>query len=312
MTAEIEEGSASAGACDGRRDALESGGGGHDLAARRRELTVIGVAASAASSRATASETSRSTWTAARRGPAQRGEQLGGRFLLAALDLGDVTQADPGLRETSRRVMPRCIRCSRSTSPSRRRNSTMRVSLPCVCGPNATREPVSSPRRIADTADSASAQVRSWTAAPAPDQLQRHRGRRSGPATPTKTVPAGFPPARRGRRRRSCSRRTSPRRPAAPRSAIARAHSADTTPCRSTSLGRHAEHVDLHLGGVGDHPADVRLRRPGHRRQQRGQPAAGQRLRRGQRRAASRSSACTSAADTVMSAMLASATAGGR
>ena len=30
-------------------------------------------------------------------GRAERGEQLGGRFLLAALDLGDVAQADPGL-----------------------------------------------------------------------------------------------------------------------------------------------------------------------------------------------------------------------
>ncbi len=58
---------------------------------------------------------------------AQRGEQLGGRFLLAALDLGDVAQADPGLGGDLAQGQALLRRAARSTSPSSRRNSTMRV-----------------------------------------------------------------------------------------------------------------------------------------------------------------------------------------
>ena len=204
--------------------------------------------------------------------------------------------------------MPRCIRRSRSTSPSSRRNSTMRVSFR---GSGAQRYPRrgSSPSRIAETADNASSQVRSWTAAGRPTSSSATRGHRvragdadvdrarrlapscgPGPATPvvlTAYVAPVTPPRPVGHRPR----------------ALGRDHAVPWRPARA---GRPSRSV-FSDGGVGHHPADVVSRRARHRRQQRRQPAAGQRLRGRQRRSARRAAgAWTSARASVMPAMLAS------
>ena len=130
----------------------------------------------------------------------------------------------------------------------------------------------------------ASRQVRSWIAARSPDQLQRdRRWRRPGRRGRRRPCRPACPPAARGRRRRWCSRRTSPRSAAARPRAIARAHSAETTPCCSTTAPGTPSTSILTLGGVGDDAAAVDLRDPGHLGEQRRQPAAGQRLGGGER-----------------------------
>ena len=88
---------------------------------------------------------------------------------------------------------------------------------------------------IPANADSASVQVRSWIADRPPTRSSASAVSPSGPDTPTYTVPGGLPSWSSGPATPVVlTPYVAPIRARTPR-AIARAHSAETTPCRSTS-----------------------------------------------------------------------------
>ena len=238
---------------------------------------MIGVGAVAASSRATATDTSRSTSdSGASSAGAQRGEQLGGRFLLATLDLGDVAQAHPRLGRDlaqGQALLEATLTKDVAQQPAEQRHlGPPRSSVwSCErskgdCGGNATREGVvppeeshTGPTAPLDTPGPGSGAGRRSAPSSAPS-------RPPGPASPTKTVPTGLP---------SCE--SGPATPVVARAYVAPVATRQPGGHRAGALRRHhAVLLDelvrdpqqrlLELGRVGDEPADVAGRGARHRR----------------------------------------------
>ncbi len=195
---------------------------------------------------------------AARRARADRGQQLAGRFLLAALDLGHVAEADPGV---GAHLAQRAALVASAASGARHRAGDgtapwSRSSLSSVerCDDrsedsegNATRRrklPVSATyRRLPRPSQADDHRERRGVASgrsgpdrrPVPVEVQLAVATPSGPRRHRRTpAPAGLPSCavRPGHPGRAHRRR---RRPAAgaPRRPSRAAHGAETTPCRA-------------------------------------------------------------------------------
>ena len=136
---------------------------------------------------------------------AQRGEQLGGCFLLAALDLGDVAQADPGLGGdlAQGHAAPHPLGAEHvAEQPAEQHHalSPSAVGLSVGCrGQRYPRAPFlpHSPRASLQHARERRQRLVAGAVldrAPAPDQLERHGGRRPGPGHGRRTpCPAADP-----------------------------------------------------------------------------------------------------------------------
>ena len=229
-------------------------------------------------------------------GRAQRGEQLGGGFLLAALDLGDVAQADPRLGgdlaqghaavhpPTAEHVAERAD----ETAPWRVLSGDgVLFTLPeqsILC--RAQRYPRAVSSRVEDAPRA--------RAAP-PDRRRSDDGLPRSPVSSSATTsqpvrPAdpdehrarpACPPAGPGRPRRSCSARTSRRSRRAPPAPSPGRTPRRPTPCRSTTVPATPSTPTFTVGRVGHHAAHVADATPRARRSARPPAAAGQRLGRG-------------------------------
>ena len=208
---------------------------------------------------------------------------------MAALDLGDVAQADPGLRGdvAQGHAAPRPLGAQHVAEQATEQHHADLLSVDVVrVSPNATR----------DLFLPAAGSQPTPTVPPCRSGPGSPTGRRpassasavspSGAATPTYTVPGGFP---------SCS--SGPATPVVLTPYVAPVSAAHPAGHRPGALrGDHAvpldqprvdaEHVDLRLGGVAHHPTEERRGRAGRLGEQHGQPAAGERLRHGHRLAA--------------------------